>query len=39
MVETLDEERVSAAIDVDGRPFFGREWALRFDAYPWRIRR
>ncbi len=39
MTETLDEAHVSASIDVDGRPFFAREWALRFDEYPWRIRR
>ena len=39
MTETLDEEHVSASIDVDGRPFFGREWAVRMDGYPWRIRR
>lgn len=39
MVETLDEERVNATIEADGRPFFSREWSLRFDEYPWRIRR
>jgi predicted acyl esterase len=38
-VETLDEERVIATVEVDGQPFFWREWSLRFDEYPWRIRR
>jgi putative CocE/NonD family hydrolase len=39
LIEGLDEVHVSAEIDVDGRPFFGREWATGFDTYPWRIRR
>jgi hypothetical protein len=39
MTETLEEEHVSASIDVDGRPFFKREWTVRTDEYPWRIRR
>jgi len=39
MTETLEEELVSASIDVDGRPFFKREWTVRTDEYPWRIRR
>ena len=39
MWETFDEEHVAAEIDVDGRRFFERSWDLRFDEYPWRIRR
>jgi hypothetical protein len=39
MWQTFDEQEVSAEIDVDGRAFFERQWRLRFDTYPWRIRR
>jgi predicted acyl esterase len=35
----FDDQEVIAEIDVDGRRFFERRWALRFDTYPWRIRR
>jgi hypothetical protein len=37
--QAFDEQQVTAEIDVDGERFFEREWGLRFDTYPWRIRR
>ncbi len=39
MLETFGAVRMTAAITVDDRPFFEREWTVDLDAVPWQIRR